>query len=50
MSGSGPTVFALFTDRAKARKAAALVKRGVCPEGLLGNKKLSGTKRAERRT
>ena len=27
MSGSGPTVFALFTDRAKARKAAALVKR-----------------------
>ena len=26
MSGSGPTVFALFTDRAKARKAAALVK------------------------
>ncbi len=27
MSGSGPTVFALFTDRAKAKKAAALVKR-----------------------
>ena len=27
MSGSGPTVFALFTDRTKARKAAALVKR-----------------------
>ena len=27
MSGSGPTVFALFTDRAKARKAAAMVKR-----------------------
>ena len=27
MSGSGPTVFALFKDREKARKAAALVKR-----------------------
>lgn len=27
MSGSGPTVFALFTEREKARKAAALVKR-----------------------
>lgn len=27
MSGSGPTVFALFTNPAKARKAAALVKR-----------------------
>ena len=27
MSGSGPTVFALFTERTKARKAAALVKR-----------------------
>jgi 4-diphosphocytidyl-2-C-methyl-D-erythritol kinase len=27
MSGSGPTVFALFKDREKAKKAAALVKR-----------------------
>ena len=27
MSGSGPTVFALFKDREKARKAAGLVKR-----------------------
>ena len=27
MSGSGPTVFALFQEREKARKAAALVKR-----------------------
>lgn len=27
MSGSGPTVFALFAEREKARKAAALVKR-----------------------
>lgn len=27
MSGSGPTVFALFTQRERARKAAALVKR-----------------------
>ena len=27
MSGSGPTVFALFKDREKARKAAALIKR-----------------------
>ncbi len=27
MSGSGPTVFALFTDREKARKAASAVKR-----------------------
>ena len=34
----------------KNTKGGGSGETGVCPEGLLGNKNLSGTKRAERRT
>lgn len=49
MSGSGPTVFAVY-GQSKGKKGGGSGETGVCPEGLLGNKNLSGTKRAERRT
>ena len=36
--------------QSKGKKGGGSGETGVCPEGLLGNKNLSGTKRAERRT
>lgn len=50
MSGSGPTVVCPVYGQSKGKKGGGSGETGVCPEGLLGNKNLSGTKRAERRT